>query len=165
MLLGRFKEIYTYPTRHGDRSSRSPSPSYSQRHPASLQERLLSLRKELESLESDISERSQTSGAPTERDAEILMRGLVEIRTRLIGLGDGARDAQRKPLTRAVEAAKVAPSSILTKPESQETMEMKDTRPGDADTLSRLDKRLDELESLIGSSNALLDEVRKFSIC
>ena len=92
------------------------------------------------------------------------MRGLVEIRTRLIGLGDGTRDT-RQPLTKAVEVAKGAPPSISAKPETRETMDPKDTRPSDSDALSRLDKRLDELETLIGSSNAFLDEVRTLFSC
>ncbi|KAF8335839.1 uncharacterized protein EI90DRAFT_3152840 [Cantharellus anzutake] len=158
---GRFREVYAYPETYGDGASRSPSPSSSRRQTSSIQSRLLSLRKELESLESDISEQSRASSVTDDHETETLIRGLVEIRERLNGLGDGVRDTRRQPqnlLNKALETAKSLPLSAAIKPETAKIENRLEAPFGDVDALSRLDKRLDELESLIGSSNTTLDE-------
>jgi nuclear migration protein JNM1 len=127
------------------------------------------LRKELDTLEKAVSDPSNPlpAEAGQDPDPEAMMRGLAEIRGRLNNVGGGeSRGTDYALVTRVLQSAKPntsipANSSIATGDAADQT-KGKDSVPKksevDVDTLGHLDKRLGELESLIGASNATLDE-------
>jgi nuclear migration protein JNM1 len=170
LLLGRFREIYAYPESRDGSPSRSPSPPSSTRKPVPLNTRLQLLQKELDTLEKAVSDPSNLLAAEAgqDPDPEAMMRGLAEIRGRLNNIGGGeSRGTEHALVSRVFQSAK--PNTSIPADGSITTGDAADQTKGkdgvsqkpeaNVDALGHLDKRLGELESLIGASNATLDEV------
>lgn len=169
MIIGRFRDVYSYsasPSR-----SRTPSPSSKSKRP--LSSRLDSLRRQVEAIEAELSNTSNLhQDDAKETDPTAIMRGLVEIRGKLEGLGSSASTGGTgtNALNRALDSVRAKPtteqpSSPGTDNAPKETDSLADKnqpeKASETKILAELDQRLVELEKVVGASNATLDEVCK----
>lgn len=156
----RAKTRYAYPPS----PTSSDPPESPTKGPPPLSYRLQTLQTELSALETDISDptnpilaNEQGSGI----DPGELLRGLVDVRGRLERI-NGVKAGRGKFVNAVIDGGRPglldADQTDLTpagkKPE-------REVNPRD---LAELDERVGELESVIGSSNASLDEVRISSV-
>lgn len=169
LLTGRFRELYSYPPSDGS-ASRSHSPDGNARGNLAPQARLQRLKVELEQLESDIASSNNTNSTSSD-DPETLLRGLSEIRQRLSTLGSSTEMARtsQKLLTRVTSSANPKPASTMPNGALNNSAETGESlRSGqstsETETISSLDRRLGELETAVGASNATLDEVGGFIV-
>ncbi|KDQ21811.1 hypothetical protein BOTBODRAFT_26222 [Botryobasidium botryosum FD-172 SS1] len=154
----RTRTIYAYPPSPNRSPSRSPSPGRQRAPP--LKTRLRALQHELASLEAELADPSNPLLLADEgsADAGEMMRGLVEIRARLLKLGVGEGPVNGDAMVdRVVRAGK----EITPKPVSDEQPEegkKADISAEESATIAEVDRRLGELEKLVGSSSMYLDE-------
>ncbi|KIK39224.1 hypothetical protein CY34DRAFT_808523 [Suillus luteus UH-Slu-Lm8-n1] len=149
----RQESRFVYPPSPTSSSSRSPSPS---RRP--LPARLRALQAELAALEGEVADPSNPALKAEGVDAGEMIRGLVDVRRRLekvrmgregrgrlvgVVLGDGGREDGEEDVELSVDD-KVKESKVQGVPEVRGVAEM--------------DKRVGELEKLVGSVGATLDE-------
>ncbi|THH07761.1 hypothetical protein EW145_g3162 [Phellinidium pouzarii] len=166
----RLRSIYAYPP------SSPPSPS-SPSHARPLATRMRTLQAELDSLEAELADPSnpllhgdEHGGAQI--DPGELMRGLVDVRGRLDKVkkakeGRGRlvgvilnRDKEVEGLKRDLNRARskdAAQSKDVEPGEGKDKTEAKDDEEDNV-ALAELDRRVGELEDLIGSSSVALDE-------
>ena len=115
---------------------------------------------------------AEETGDGAQIDAGILMRGLVDVRGRLekVKKGKEGRGRLVGVLTEGEEASKRDSSeSRLAAQKTEEPSESSTAPAKDEDeqvVMAELDRRVGELENLIGSSSIALDEVRRIAtIC
>ncbi|KAG1777003.1 Dynamitin-domain-containing protein [Suillus placidus] len=145
---------FAYPPSPTSSPSRSPSPS---RRP--LPARLRSLQAELAALEGELADPSNPALKAEGVDAGEMIRGLVDVRRRLekvrmgregrgrlvgVVLGDGGREDSEEDVGQPSPDDKAKESKVHGVPEVRGVAEM--------------DKRVGELEKLVGSVGATLDE-------
>ncbi|KAG2342519.1 hypothetical protein BDR05DRAFT_934863 [Suillus weaverae] len=150
----RQESRFAYPPSPTSSPSRSPSPS---RRP--LPARLRSLQAELAALEGELADPSNPALKAEGVDAGEMIRGLVDVRRRLekvrmgregrgrlvgVVLGDGSREDGEEDVEQPSPDDKAKESKVHGVPEVRGVAEM--------------DKRVGELEKLVGSVGATLDE-------
>jgi len=125
--------------------------------------RLQRLKAELERLESDMTS-SNCANSTSPEDPEALLRGLTEIRQRLHTLGSSTEMARtsQKLLSRVTSSASPTPASTTANGTESGDRVRNEQSTSEAETISSLDRRLGELETVVGASNATLDEVGCF---
>lgn len=150
----RQESRFAYPPSPTSSPSRSPSPS---RRP--LPARLRSLQAELAALEGELADPSNPALKAEGVDAGEMIRGLVDVRRRLekvrmgregrgrlvgVVLGDGSREDGEEDVEQPSPDDRAKESKVHGVPEVRGVAEM--------------DKRVGELEKLVGSVGATLDE-------
>lgn len=150
----RQESRFVYPPSPTSSPSRSPSPS---RRP--LPARLRALQAELAALEGEVADPSNPALKAEGVDAGEMIRGLVDVRRRLekvrmgregrgrlvgVVLGDGGREDGEEDVKQPSADDKARESKVQGLPEVRGVAEM--------------DKRVGELEKLVGSVGATLDE-------
>lgn len=150
----RQESRFAYPPSPTSSPSRSPSPS---RRP--LPARLRALQAELAALEGEVADPSNPALKAEGVDAGEMIRGLVDVRRRLekvkmgregrgrlvgVVLGDGGREDSEGDVEQPSADIKTRESKVQGAPEVRGVAEM--------------DKRVGELEKLVGSVGATLDE-------
>jgi len=150
----RQESRFAYPPSPTSSPSRSPSPS---RRP--LPARLRALQAELAALEGEVADPSNPALKAEGVDAGEMIRGLVDVRRRLekvrmgregrgrlvgVVLGDGGREDSEEDVEQSSADVKAKESKVQGGPEVRGVAEM--------------DKRVGELEKLVGSVGATLDE-------
>ena len=151
----RARTRYAYP----------PSPTSSEppespiRGPPPLPYRLQTLQAELSALERDISDPTNPLLA-IEQDSGIdpgeLLRGLVDVRGRLEKIND-TKTGRGKLVNAVIDGGRLGPSDAI--PTESTPAGKRAERRVDPQDLAELDERVGELESVVGSSTASLDEV------
>ncbi|OAX39102.1 hypothetical protein K503DRAFT_690284 [Rhizopogon vinicolor AM-OR11-026] len=146
---------FTYPPSPTSSQSRSPSPN---RRP--LPARLRSLQAELTALEVEVADPSNPALKAEGVDAGEMIRGLVDVRRRLekvrmgregrgrlvgVVLGDGGREGGEEDNEQIHDA-------------TDKGVEPKRNAVSDVRSVAEMDKRVGELEKLVGSVSATLDE-------
>ncbi|KAG8967056.1 hypothetical protein FRC03_010804 [Tulasnella sp. 419] len=151
------KTVYTYPPSPDQSPSRSPSP----RRGPPIQARLQALQHELAALESELSDPATAVTTDTGDDGEPaidpgeMLKGLVEARNRLSSL---SRDREIL-IERAISAGKIHKKQLSTESAKAISPKTEGQRPpAEVKTLAELDQRVAELEKMIGTSGASLDE-------
>ncbi|KAH8119348.1 hypothetical protein DFH11DRAFT_440558 [Phellopilus nigrolimitatus] len=155
----RSRSIFAYPP------SSPPSPT-SSAHPRPLGTRLRTLQAELDSLEAELSDPSNPllhgdeQGEGAQIDPGELMRGLVDVRGRLDKVKKG-REGRGRLVGVILEDGKEAEEfkKEMSRARSKDTRGGKDRGEAKDEDLGELDRRVGELEDLIGSSSVALDEV------
>lgn len=141
------RALYAYPAS----SDSEDAPSHSK--PPSYFERLLLVKQELASLEADLSKPDQhpkkSDGDPAE-----LIKGVHEVKAQLEKIG--RRKIGRGKLVDTVVSSSGLAGPSATRPGSSGSVKHSE---GGSNPLAGLDARLGELERLVGSSSAALDEV------
>lgn len=150
----RQESRFAYPPSPTSSPSRSPSPS---RRP--LPTRLRALQAELAALEGEVADPSNPALKAEGVDAGEMIRGLVDVRRRLekvrmgregrgrlvgVVLGDGGREDSKEDVEKPSADDRTKESKVQEVPEVRGIAEM--------------DKRVGELEKLVGSVGATLDE-------
>ena len=148
--------LYSYP------SSSPPSPT-SPTQPRSLGVRLRQLQAELDALEVELSDPLNPAlhvddGKEPLVDPGELMRGVVEVRGRLEKVRKGKES--RGKLVETILRREGMESVQLLDGKATKDGNDNETKEDDSAGLAVLDKRVGELEELIGSSSVALDEVR-----
>ncbi|TFY69522.1 hypothetical protein EVG20_g3122 [Dentipellis fragilis] len=154
----RDRSIYQYPR------SRTPSPSPS--HPPSLSGRLRLLQAELASLETELGDPSnpllQKEREEEHVDPGELIKGLVDVKSRLEKFSvnkEGRVRLVNEVLKEESAEGLVAPEPESKKEESKETStEDKEPVKTTLRDTADMDRRVGELEKLVGSASASLDE-------
>jgi len=155
----RTRTIYAYPPSPNRSPSRSPSPGR-QRVPP-LKTRLRALQHELASLEAELADPSNPLLLADEgsADAGEMMRGLVEVRGRLLKLGVGEGPVNGEAMVdRVVRAGKEIKVKSVDEGERGEDGKKEEVLTDESATIAEVDRRLGELEKLVGSSSMYLDE-------
>lgn len=99
----------------------------------------------------------------TKVDTAEMLKGLMDVRGKLTGLSAGYVGGRRHDLVeKAVNAGRTIgdKSSSPATPERQTGSTKAAASSGESKTLKEMDHRVAELEQLIGSNNASMDEVR-----
>lgn len=159
----RLRSIYAYPP------SSPPSP-ISGSHGRSLGTRLRSLQTELGALEVELADPSNPLLHEDDENGESklntgdLMRGLVEVRGRLERVKkekEGRGRLVEAILSQESEVQRVKRDVSRARSKAIEGKEKKESKGGEEESanLVELDRRISELEGLIGSSSVALDEV------
>ena len=151
----RARTRYAYPP---SPTSSNPSESPTRGSPP-LSYRLQALQAELSALEADISDPTNpilVDGQRSGIDPGELLRGLVDVRGRLEKI-NGTKTGRGKFVNAVIDGGRPGlldanqPESTSVGKEPEKQVEPQD--------LAKLDERVGELESVIGSSTASLDEV------
>lgn len=158
----RKRTLYEYPD-SGDEESTSGSKG--SQKPLPLSQRLRSLQAELASLEHELSDPSNPLLQKETQEADVdpgeLIRGLVGVRSRLdkiVKEKEGRARLVDNILHEDDQGAK--PTSKIESNVQAEVSEVKnETAKSTVHSLVDVDRRVEELEKLIGSSNAGLDDV------
>lgn len=156
----RERSLYAYPP------SRTPSPTPT--HPPSLALRLKLLQSELASLETELADPANPLLARDREESHVdpgeLLKGLVDVKARLGKLSAGQQGRVRlvqgvlqdpPPVVHSTETAFENNGGDESK-EAKESHMSLETAKGVAD----IDRRIGELEKLVGSASTSLDEVR-----
>lgn len=164
----RNKSLYEYPA-----SSDSISPVDGTDAPRSvpLSHRLRALQIELLSLENELADPAnpllQKEREAENLDAGELIRGLVDVRSRLDKIKKG-KEGRAKLLEQVLETDSVHAHDAPSKSSEKATPILGDakvTPKSEVETMVDLDRRVRELESLVGSSGTALDEVTFSKSC
>lgn len=154
--------MYKYPP------SRTPSPTPT--HPPSLALRLKLLQSELTSLESELADPASPLLVRDREQGQVdpgdLLKGLVDVKARLAKFSAGhegrarlVQDVLRDPPP-ADQAAEMAPEKDANADGEEASASHKAPEP--AKDIAEMDRRVGELEKLVGSASTSLDEVRSF---
>jgi nuclear migration protein JNM1 len=154
----RERSLYKYPP------SRTPSPTPT--HPPSLALRLKLLESELSSLETELADPANPLLARDREQSHIdpgdLLKGLVDVKARLAKFSAGHESRVRlvqgvlqdpPPLGHAAETTPENNGDRARKEESHKSVET-------AKDIAEVDRRVGELERLIGSASTSVDDVR-----
>ena len=146
-------------------SSRTPSPTPT--HPSSLALRLKLLQSELASLETELADPANPLLARDREQNQVdpgqLLKGLVDVKARLAKFSASHETRVRlvqdvlqdpPPVDHAIEAVSEKNGSNVSK-EAKEPLKPLETAKDVAD----IDRRIGELERLVGSASTSLDEV------
>lgn len=157
----RFRTTYVYPP--SPDSPSSPVDHSGAQRPVPLSHRLRALNAELTALENELADPAnpllQKEREEENVDPGELIKELVVVRGRLDKIRKGHEGRGRLI---GVVLEKDRQESDLGEEETDESEEEEDTKGPEASKMRNLieiDKRVGELEKLIGSSNAALDEV------
>ena len=155
----RERSLYAYPP------SRTPSPTPT--HPPSLALRLKLLQSELASLETELADPANPLLARDREESHVdpgdLLKGLVDVKARLGKFSTGQQGRVRlvqgvlqdvPPVVHSTETA--SENNGDESKEAKESHKSLETAKGVAD----IDRRIGELEKLVGSASTSLDEVR-----
>lgn len=145
---------YAYPPSSSASRSRSPTRA------VPLPARLRALQADLTALEAELADPSNPALQASEQDGEgagEMIRGLVDVRRRLERVRRG-REGRGKLVGVVLEAGESKDEG--GQEEGQE--ESKNSNTSEVSSLVEMDKRVGELEKLVGSVSATLDEVRMF---
>lgn len=155
----RDRSLYKYPSTR----SESPSPS----HPPSLAVRLRLLQAELASLETELSDPSNSTVQTEEGhvDPGELIQSLVDVKSRLEKFNtkqDGRSKLVKEVLKEdpAEREGKEGEVSGSAQKEGEDEGKSK----SEVQDLAGIDRRLGEIEKLVGSASTSLDEVRLFAM-
>lgn len=170
----RSRSIYAYPPP-------SPTSPTSPTHARPLTTRLRSLQAELDSLEAELADptnpllHGDEQGEGAQIDPGELMRGLVDVRGRLEKVKKGREGRGRLVGVLSGDHEKLDAEVAQLKNELSRTRSV-DAKAGEGkksdvkeedekSDLAELDRRVGELENLIGSSSIALDEVSAIFLC
>lgn len=163
LLLGRERVLYSY-SLSSPSSSRSPSPSKSH---LSLSERIAAMKQDLATLEAEAARGMGEDDEPTE-----LMRELSGMRGRLAGVGGRARlisaVVNGKQKAKLGDAGEDSQTQNAGTHDAEPRLKQEAARVNGTDGehgVVDMDKRIAQLEKLIGSSGTSLDEVRLYNLC
>ncbi|THH17877.1 hypothetical protein EW146_g3033 [Bondarzewia mesenterica] len=153
----RDRSIYKYPP------SRSPSPSTTR--PTSLSVRLRLLQTELTALETEVSDPSNPLLKREREDAYVdpgdLIKGLVDVRSRLEKFSlntEGRLRLVQDVLRDGDEPEDANPAEIRSSDSNEKTTPEEDPSKQSTKYLVEMDRRVGEVERLIGSASTSLDE-------
>lgn len=151
----RDRSLYKYPSTR----SESPSPS----HPPSLAVRLRLLQAELASLETELSDPSNSTVQTEEGhvDPGELIQSLVDVKSRLEKFNtkqDGRSKLVKEVLKEEPEKHEDKEGEVNSS--SQKEGEDEGKSKSEVQDLAGIDRRLGEIEKLVGSASTSLDEVR-----
>jgi nuclear migration protein JNM1 len=124
--------------------------------------RLRQLQLDLFSLETELSDPANLYDEREEGqlDPGELMKGLVEVKTRIEKL-NAARERHTRLVQGVIkEPEKKGPSEPAPAPESKDGQDAVAPALGSARDMAEIDRRVGELEKIVGGSSASLDEVR-----
>lgn len=162
LKAARPRSRYMYPPSpiHSDSESIDGESS----RPVPLSRRLKSLQAELASLESELADPSNPSLQEPTIDSGDLLRGLVDARGRLEKIKRGTEG--RGKLVNVLLGQKLANGLSPSREEPANAKEVNDKpMSGDVRNLVEMDKRVAELEKLVGTSTAAIDEVSAAEGC
>lgn len=148
----RARTQYTYPPSPSDETdpTRQPAPAY----------RLKQLQAELSSLELELSQTTANDDDEEAVDAhDELLQGLVDVRGRLERLGKGKSKADVR--MKLVETVVTNNSTSRDNPKTDRDVASSSTAPSSSKgtSVADMDRRVGQLEELVGSSSTSLDEV------
>lgn len=147
---------YTYPP--SPTSSGRSSPEISNAAPP-LSQRIRQLQAELAALEVEVSDPTNPA-LHTDEEGHIepgdLIRDIVDAKSRL-GKITKLKEGRGKLVSAVMQDEEPVPENTEEKVEPKVTEEVKTS--GDVKDIAEMDKRVGELEKIIGSSNTVLDEV------
>lgn len=143
---------FTYPPSPTSSQSRSPSPN---RRP--LPARLRALQAELAALESEVADPSNPALKVEGVDAGEMIRGLVDVRRRLEKVRMGREGRGR--LVGVVLGDGGKGDSDDDEERNHDVSDKTESKREVVRSIAEMDKRVGELESLVGSASATLDEV------
>ncbi|VDB95908.1 unnamed protein product [Peniophora sp. CBMAI 1063] len=146
------KGIYSYPRSH------SPSPSSSKPPPLSL--RLKQLQAELVSLESELADPASLQDDQTDGpvDPAELIRGLVDVKSRLEKISH-ARNKRMRLVQGVIQDGEAKEEAQDAKKDAVGEEKPEDTQEkGPARDAAEIDRRVGELEKVVGSGSTSLDE-------
>ncbi|TRM69683.1 Dynamitin-domain-containing protein [Schizophyllum amplum] len=148
----RIRSRYTYPPS----PSRSRSRSRSKERPLPISKRLLNIQAELESLEAEVNNSAKDKlQADEDIDPGELIRGLTDVRKRL---GQIRKDKEgRGRLVEVITAEEAEKQGHDPEAEAKERTKKADEKP-EVRSVVEMDKRVGELEKLVGTSTTVLDE-------
>ncbi|KAF8317912.1 hypothetical protein DL93DRAFT_2226049 [Clavulina sp. PMI_390] len=163
----QFRNFYSYPPSDGSRS-RSPSPDFTSFRKLPPKARLQRLMEELQELDQEV---AKESAQTPDDDPESLLQGVSDLKERIMVLSTAPEMARNshKLLSRAVGTASKPASGEHTNGNGATTNGAGSSKASeaategtpadqDAETMASLDRRLGEIELIIGASNATLDE-------
>ncbi|KAL1743072.1 Dynamitin-domain-containing protein [Schizophyllum fasciatum] len=149
----RFRSRYTYPPSPSRSRSRSPS----KERPLPISKRLLNIQAELESIEAEVNESAKEKIETEENiDPGELIRGLTDVRRRL---GQIKKDKEGRGrlvemiTSEEAEKEKQQVQEADAKEKAKKTDEKVEVR-----SVVEIDKRVGELEKLVGAATTVLDE-------
>lgn len=147
------KGIYAFPRSH------SPSPSSSKPPPLSL--RLKQLQAELISLESELADPAslQEDQADGPVDPAELIRGLVDVKSRLEKISNARNTRSRLVQGVMQDGEHKEDNADAVKEEKAEEKPEEGSEKSKARDAAEIDKRVGELEKVVGSASTSLDEV------
>ncbi|KAL1687527.1 Dynamitin-domain-containing protein [Schizophyllum commune] len=150
----RFRSRYTYPPSPSRSRSRSPS----KERPLPISKRLLAIQAELESIEAEVSGSAKEKIVSEENiDPGELIRGLTDVRRRL---GQIKKDKEgRGRLVEMITGEEGEGKGVGEKEDGGEGKEK--TKKGEKEevrSVVEIDKRVGELEKLVGAATTVLDE-------
>lgn len=160
VVLERLRTYYAYPPSAS--SPPSPTSPSANARPAPLSQRLRLLQAELSSLEAEISDPLNPLLANDKEEDAVdpgeLIRGLVDVRGRLEKIRKGKEGRGR--LVGAVLGDEPAKTETEEPPREEPKKEQVDSSgKSELQNIVEMDRRVGELEKLVGSSSAILDEV------
>lgn len=154
--------MYKYPP------SRTPSPTPT--HPPSLALRLKLLQSELTSLESELADPASPLLVRDREQGQVdpgdLLKGLVDVKARLAKFSAG-HEGRARLVQDVLRDSPLADQVAETAPEKDASADGQEARashkaPEPAKDIAEMDRRVGELEKLVGSAGTSLDEVRPF---
>ncbi|KAL1664121.1 Dynamitin-domain-containing protein [Schizophyllum commune] len=148
----RFRSRYTYPPSPSRSRSRSPS----KERPVPISKRLLAIQAELESIEAEVSGSAKDKIVSEENiDPGELIRGLTDVRRRL---GQIKKDKEgRGRLVEMITSEEAETRSGEGEGEGKEKLK-KGEEKAEVRSVVEIDKRVGELEKLVGAATTVLDE-------
>ncbi|KAI5828224.1 hypothetical protein K523DRAFT_307647 [Schizophyllum commune Tattone D] len=148
----RFRSRYTYPPS----PSRSRSRSASKERPVPISKRLLAIQAELESIEAEVSGSAKEKIVSEENiDPGELIRGLTDVRRRL---GQIKKDKEgRGRLVEMITSEEAETRAGEGEGEGKEKPK-KGEEKAEVRSVVEIDKRVGELEKLVGAATTVLDE-------
>ncbi|KAJ3539268.1 hypothetical protein NMY22_g4817 [Coprinellus aureogranulatus] len=160
----RGRALYTYPD--SDDPS-SPVDATGEPKPLPLSQRLRVLQAELSSLENELADPSNPLLEKEREESNVdpgeLLRGLVDVRSRLDKIVK-EREGRAKLIGNILHDDQQLSKHQGHPENSEQPQQETKTEPAKSavQTLVEVDRRVEELERLVGSSNASLDDVRDF---
>ena len=155
--------MYTYPPSPDDSDDDYP-PTHAATLPFSA--RLRFLQQELVALEGDFAKANATSSEKEKhKDAGQMIEGLKDVKSRLEMIGKTRGKEGRERLVEAIQSGVIRDAG-LGHSRGASMGGKKDEKEREREKeISELDRRLGELERLVGSSSAALDEVSRQGYC
>lgn len=152
MCADRKRTAFTYPP--------SPTSPSAPEHAAPLSQRLHALRAELASLEVEFADPANPLLLAGDADPGEMIRDLVNVRSRLERLSSRKEGRERFLELISIQTNTVPTPALAPEEHSMKIANGRRDIDNDMSTMAQMDKRVGELERIVGSSSKLVDEVR-----